>query len=198
MTRNQYFSERRQICYEIILRRKLEIGKCECGRCNHTVTLDNHHHFDFDHIDPTTKMRIGRVRVGVAHFARWGWISKLKQELPKCRLLHTTCHRDWTREQRKQGLDFPALKVEWSLFEQPYDLAAIQREEEEREGEAFAHFGLSCWRKEGGWAVLRDHNLEFLSCIRISDGKMYGWYPTVGFYEDTGPYSLQRAIMNTN
>ena len=198
MASPDYSRMRRETCYEIIARRKFEIGRCECGNCNHRVTIDNHHHFDFDHIEPWLKPRVNGRRVGIAELAKRGQIKKVKEELPKCRLLLVTCHRDWSRHQRKLGFHFPPLQGEWTLHSQPWDLPEIQRQVEDEEGEKYVHFGISTSRREGDWVVSRDHNLQLLSCYNISTGKWYGWHPTVGFYEDTGPESLVRAMKHTH
>ena len=162
--------QRRMICQEMSTRRKLEIGQCQCGTCDNRVTIDNLHHFDFDHIDPSTKVD------SISNLVRHGHIDRLKKEIPKCRLLFVTCHRDHTKEQQRHGFGFPALQLQWSLDRQPSN----------QDGDFIF--------KEGDFFVTRDRNLHIIRCTRISTGKEYRWHQDIGYYEYTGPWSLLHAM----
>jgi len=59
---------------------KLRLGCENCGYKEHAVALD------FDHIDPTTKTS------NVARF-RHSSMERLKNEVAKCRVLCSNCHR---------------------------------------------------------------------------------------------------------
>lgn len=73
---------------DIINAEKLKRGSCMT--CKRTVTLENACAFDFDHVNPENK------RMNVSHFVLkdWEYFRKYcKDELAKCRLLCTNCHK---------------------------------------------------------------------------------------------------------
>lgn len=76
---------------------KVEIGNCDtCKRC---VESDKTSSFDFDHIDPATKVDdVGRM------VASNSW-EKILEETKKCHLLCANCHR------RKTAIQFGYRKI---------------------------------------------------------------------------------------
>jgi hypothetical protein len=83
VTRNKAFN----------IERKHERGGCEqCGRSfDETVSF----HFEWAHIDPSTKVEDVSKMVG-----RSRPISKIAAEIAKCRLLCKSCHSHETHESR--------------------------------------------------------------------------------------------------
>lgn len=75
-----------------VQRRKLE-RQC-CNMCKKMVSEENAIGFDWDHVDPTTKLFCVAVCGNRS-------IVKLDAEIAKCRLLCARCHRQYTKEQRK-------------------------------------------------------------------------------------------------
>lgn len=84
----------KKIRREIVDEDKLKREFCEL--CQFKVTKDNTFLFDYDHIDPTTKVK--SISDMGNHLKS---ISSIKKELEKCRLLCCSCHRLFTREKRK-------------------------------------------------------------------------------------------------
>lgn len=84
-----------------VLEKKLEIGKCqyEFENCSkNKVTEDNSCIFDFDHIDPKTKLK------GVSSLTTWGYpLYVIDEEIKKCRLLCANHHQKHSRSQIRKG-----------------------------------------------------------------------------------------------
>ena len=71
-----------------VMRRKLEIGKCQCGTCDRKVTEGNFMCFDFAHKpgmgDIHKVASVGRISGGPRY---------IEAEIAKCRLLWCECHK---------------------------------------------------------------------------------------------------------
>lgn len=85
---------------EFVRCKKIEIGKCEC--CAFPVNPENLGYYEFDHIDPTQKRDL------VSNIARRDTpkfsIEYLKEEMARCRLLCSFCHRVRNQEQGVQRM----------------------------------------------------------------------------------------------
>ena len=183
-------SNNRLQCREIVTRSKLDIAQCECGSCSNKVTIDNLHLFDFDHLDPSTKLD------SISNLARHGRVDRLIEELRKCRLLFVTCHRNHTKDQQQHGYGFPAVQLEWTFEKQPISQEEIERAWSTLEDDDLpVVLGFSYIFRERDFIVTRDKNLHVIRCQRISDGKEYEWHQDVGYYEYTGSMSLVRALV---
>lgn len=77
---------------EIVNKLKLAVG--ECVLCHKGVTDDNIFLFDWDHIDPATKINHISEMCNTLQS-----MDKIRQEIQKCRLLCCACHRLHTRQQ---------------------------------------------------------------------------------------------------
>lgn len=88
--------DRRQLRYhktDVVARWKKIKGCCECGYNKHHAALH------LDHIDPETKHKKGSPR---AYDSGWS-MSRIKEELSKCRVLCANCHGINTHEQNVRG-----------------------------------------------------------------------------------------------
>ncbi len=72
---------------------KLNIGGCLL--CERKVTTENVQAFDFDHLDPTTKLEC------VSALCQKSSTNVVLQEIAKCRLLCANCHRNHSSIQFK-------------------------------------------------------------------------------------------------
>ena len=125
----------------------------------------------------------------------------MMQELPKCRLLHVTCHRDHTKEQQRHGYGFPAVQIEPDLFNPMRTEGDLRKQWAELwpyDHEPPTVIGYGTLGREDDFVVSRDENLHVNWCRRISTGKRYKWHRLVGYYEDTDPQALSKLIYRNN
>jgi hypothetical protein len=187
---NQIARERNR---EYLLREKLAVGRCECGDCDHRVTIESHELFHFDHIDPSTKVG------GLSWLANQGVpLERLVSERAKCKLLYYKCHKKRTAKQQQLGFKFPEVVIEWDLFSLPSPLQDIDNRlfAHDPIGDDIIHFSRSTMRKEGEFLVTRNDDGHVMSCHRISDGVSFCWHKDVGYYEDMVPNALLQALLN--
>ena len=64
----------------------MEIGKCECGKCDNKITMGNYMCFDFAH--KPGEGDIQKVK-NVAHCN----LGEIEAEIAKCNLLFCECHK---------------------------------------------------------------------------------------------------------
>jgi hypothetical protein len=89
-----------------VLRRKLEIGKCECGTCDRKVTEGNFMCLDFAH-----KPELGDIHKVACVGRVSGGPRYIEAEIAKCRLLFCECHKKletdpgrFSRKKKLRGL----------------------------------------------------------------------------------------------
>ena len=81
-------AKRNDIRSNYVMRRKLQIGKCECGTCDNKITMGNFMCFDFAH-----KPGMGDIHK-VANVGKIsGGPREIEAEIAKCRLLFCECHK---------------------------------------------------------------------------------------------------------
>ena len=184
---------RRERNREYVIREKLAVGRCECGSCDHRVTIESHELFHFDHIDPSTKV------AGLSKMANNGGpLAGVIAERAKCRLLYHKCHNKRTAEQRQLGFRFPPVIIDWDLFSLPSSLQDIDNRlfAHDPVGDDIVHFARATILKEGEFLVTRNDDGHVLHCHRISDGISFGWHKDIGYYEDMMPNALLQALLN--
>lgn len=80
---------------------KLKIGSCKI--CNLNITEETASFFEFDHIDPSTKLSTVADLVGCSR-------KRIDTEISKCRLLCCKCHRLHTIKQAIEKYNPPSKK----------------------------------------------------------------------------------------
>jgi hypothetical protein len=151
---------------QFVAQRKLEIGKCQCGECDHVVTKDNLKLFEFDHIDPRDK------KLPISHMARGRYsIEAIQEELKKCQLLWYQCHHKKTVQDASNAM--PPFLRQSELFtdSDQFDVHALEvRSFVERQ---LAKTNTIACCEEDGFIVNRLSNGEAISCIRKRDNQYF-------------------------
>lgn len=83
--------EAREVYGGFLKRYKLALG---CSRCGYD---QNAYALDFDHLDPTLKVK-GVTLLAHAYMVSTVNTARLLAEITKCRVLCANCHRVWTRD----------------------------------------------------------------------------------------------------
>jgi len=146
--------------------RKLQIGRCQCGECDHVVTPDNLKLFEFDHINPADK----KLTISEMVKSRYS-VEAIKEELKNCQLLWYQCHQIKTVRDAAGGM--PPFFRQSELFtdRNKFDVHALDVRSFVEQEHKVSNFIACC--EEDSFIVNRLANGEAISCIRKRDNQYF-------------------------